>query len=713
MQQMPMRYLKKDVLKSQLRFSVEARLPACAAQTAALTLQRSTTQITNPLVTMGSQDVLRRGLAEAAQNASATLEQGMQKAIESAVNCLADNKAHAEQVFISATSANIAKVASVFDAEAASPKFNQVIQASLVKALGEMLMESHDESTAAMSIAVLRWTVEGLLRNEVFPKMLETVMSSYVQYAQELVRNVGVFPAAPPQVRDYMYATAVEASAETIELSKHQGPPPVAVPVLELASADARGVVPPRQFTPQPLPQPRPVCEVASPRPAPQQKRVHKTGELISFRSARGGPTPVRAEARPRAQRQVQLDEVPDEMLLHVLVQLDPAELLQCSLVCRRWRRLCRSDALWRRKRIRYDPAARASFLAALRQAPVLAMVDCRAMAAGDAPPHGLISDHDLLRLLHESCSVRGLRLPLALPGLPPSVIVSVLERHKGTLERLHLTCDPGCQASDLAAVLDAVDHLPELRRLSLAGHFDVNFTFLPRKMGAPRRKIQHLDLSGYSSSSPDTAKSLLRAYAASLQTLSLHPGADSGVLSFLTQCSRLRDLTVAADVLGRWPCSALPAVWKLTLTRPRARHQDAHAVLPGGIPIPDSPFHARNLGELVLDGVLEAADIPLPVLAVVSSVHTLTLRRASMDGHAQFLSQLPELEELVLDQVEDLTDDYLRELTRGKPHLRRVSILRSLNCTDSVCWKPLTNFLQASWPEANVFVDLNCTCSQ
>lgn len=95
----------------------------------------------------------------------------------------------------------------------------------------------------------------------------------------------------------------------------------------------------------------------------------------------------------------------------------------------------------------RYDPSSRESFVVALRTAPVLAMVDCEAMQASaetsdseEKPSRCMVSDHDLLRLLHASCRIQALRLPTALDNAPPSLIVSLLEKHKATLEQLHLT---------------------------------------------------------------------------------------------------------------------------------------------------------------------------------------------------------------------------------------------------------------------------------
>lgn len=137
--------------------------------------------------------------------------------------------------------------------------------------------------------------------------------------------------------------------------------------------------------------------------------------------------------------------------------------------------------------------------MVALRTAPVLAMVDCEAMQASaetsdseEKPSRCMVSDHDLLRLLHASCRIQALRLPTALDNAPPSLIVSLLEKHKATLEQLHLTSESGkADPSDLSQLLHTVDHLPKLKRLSLSGQFNVEFTFGPRLLGAPQRKIQ------------------------------------------------------------------------------------------------------------------------------------------------------------------------------------------------------------------------------
>lgn len=157
----------------------------------------------------------------------------------------------------------------------------------------------------------------------------------------------------------------------------------------------------------------------------------------------------------------------------------------------------------------------------------------------------------------------------------------------------------------------------------------------------------------------------MLRAYSSSLQTLALPRNAGRDLLACLSMCEGLVSLTAAVDFLA--PAKNLPNVVKLTLTAPINCMGFGHQFCS---PL-RKPFGATCLSELVLDGVPSASAIPNIVRCAVFSIRALTLRRTVVDAFMPLLGEMPILESLTFDQVEDLTADSLRALTAAKPVLR------------------------------------------
>ncbi|XP_034232696.1 uncharacterized protein LOC117640350 isoform X2 [Thrips palmi] len=707
----PLQYLKVDALKSQVNASLDARVAPFVAQTSAPTVERSKAQVANASVLSAMKDALRQVMADVVQNAMPLVEQVIDQASVEAGKYLAedDAKLTAEQSLSFVETSFRPKVMSVLDAAVASPKTNQLVQSSIEKAVEDALTDTQSEVVSTLSHWALHRTVETMLLTEVFPAMTRTVLDTFIQRAQKLVRVGGLVPAGTTDSRTVTRVTALEVAAETMQRCLRLGPPPVPVPVPV--------VPPPTPSTPLSSLAALPALPAASspapllPSTVPQQAKkiaIPIRAPPPPFPFTRSRPGVLRPQCRPKPQ----LDALPDDVLLEVLRCVEPTEILQCALVNRRWFRLSRSDALWRRKEIRYDPSSRAAFAAVLRCAPALRMVDCEAMTAtagcgehASSSSPGSMSDHDLLRLLHSPCRINGLRLPAALASAP-SLVVSVLEKHKDTLAQLHLVSKPGQgDPCDLSALLHAVDHLPHLWKLTLAGPFNLEYTFGPRMMGAPRRKLLSLDLSQYSSTSPHTACSLIDAYSVTLCSVALPPSAGAKELGCLKACLKLSSLTAAADVLSQ--LSVLPPVSSLTVTAPRR----SPLVGFGFGCLPEKAAAAGKLLHLTLDGVPVACDIPVVVRQAIGSVSILTLRRVDMEGHVRFVGQMPSLEHIVFDGVEDLSDKHLRQLAESKPHLRSLYVLRSLRCSEDVCWAPVARYMEAAWPRADIHLDLQCSC--
>ncbi|KAJ1523729.1 hypothetical protein ONE63_001562 [Megalurothrips usitatus] len=155
-----------------------------------------------------------------------------------------------------------------------------------------------------------------------------------------------------------------------------------------------------------------------------------------------------------------------------------------CSLVCRRWRALSRSPALWRQQALRYTPddaLARQHFCRVLRLAPCLGRLDLGPAGRGSrAMPQYVVK-----AALETACVLRKLRV--VAKGMDADFVMQLLRRHGPNLEELDLTTSVEVDARDALAAVDGMG----LVGLRLAGRFDEEYNFGPRKIGAPRRALE------------------------------------------------------------------------------------------------------------------------------------------------------------------------------------------------------------------------------
>ena len=118
----------------------------------------------------------------------------------------------------------------------------------------------------------------------------------------------------------------------------------------------------------------------------------------------------------PLAEADVDLDEeqsametLPDELLLCILQHVGVSDLVvRVGGVCRRWQRLARDPALWRRRTLHYRfCASDEDFTASLLHAPRLDKLDLTGLKAGSAAERGLQLPRKARTRLSGRCSDR------------------------------------------------------------------------------------------------------------------------------------------------------------------------------------------------------------------------------------------------------------------------------------------------------------------